>query len=200
MPFYMSLMFFDLLADSCIFVWLKILLLLLSFTHAWGSHVSFSFNMWCFFFLLPPTPGLVVEPPAHPHGTPTVARPGILLATRCSWWWWRAPPPHGKSGGAPGGTRRGEARVTTPCRAQAREGWARGDAAGVELGWHGELGVVSSGTGRSRRERMRLKKKLTCGAHTSMSEGSRAVGIFLAIRNMHTLRGSASGSKNIKDG
>ncbi|KAG2602517.1 hypothetical protein PVAP13_5KG694566 [Panicum virgatum] len=35
----------------------------------WGPHVSFSFNLRCFFFLLPPTPGLV----ARPHRTPLVA-------------------------------------------------------------------------------------------------------------------------------
>jgi len=45
-----------------------------SLTDVWGPHVSFSFNLRCF-FLLPPTPGLV----ARPHRTPPVAaRPGIL--------------------------------------------------------------------------------------------------------------------------
>ena len=50
-----------------------------SLTGVWGPHISFSFNLWCFFFLLPPTPGLV----AHPHRNPS-----------------RRPAAHGGGGGA----------------------------------------------------------------------------------------------------
>ena len=60
-----------------------------SLTDVWGPHVSFSFNLRSFFFLLPPTPGLV----ARPHRTPQVAaRPPAqesFPATCCSWWRWR---------------------------------------------------------------------------------------------------------------
>ena len=60
-----------------------------SLTDMWGPHVSLSFNLRCFFFLLPPTPGLV----ARPHRTPPVAaRPPRNPSRR--------PAAHGGGGGA----------------------------------------------------------------------------------------------------
>ena len=67
-------MLLDPLTDPCIFVWPKILLLLLSLTltDMWDSHVSFFFN------LLPPLHHAL---PTSPFLPPSASRPFSLSST-----------------------------------------------------------------------------------------------------------------------